>query len=174
MRWLLRPRRHLQQPDNFPTNPQQPQAKPPLAPQNRSHTDLQHPSSPGHRYPNHPLPQRQEAVSAPGVGRAHGRAARAPGTTRHPAPYRRSRRHPPKPARAVLGPSSGALRPWARYKARTGSLAVPRGHVETVAVDGQEHAVKLGVWLSNTKSRRTKLSAEQLAQLAELGLEWAA
>ncbi|MFF4450826.1 helicase associated domain-containing protein [Streptomyces sp. NPDC001502] len=46
--------------------------------------------------------------------------------------------------------------------------------METVVVDGQEHAVKLGVWLSNTKSRRTKLSAEQLAQLAELGLEWVA
>lgn len=46
-----------------PTNPQQPQAKRPLAPQNRSHTDLQHPSSPGHRYPNHPLPQRQTQIA---------------------------------------------------------------------------------------------------------------
>lgn len=33
--------------------------------------------------------------------------------------------------------------------------------------------VKLGVWVSNTKSRRDKLSAEQLAALAELGVDWA-
>ncbi|MFD6725805.1 helicase associated domain-containing protein [Streptomyces anthocyanicus] len=34
--------------------------------------------------------------------------------------------------------------------------------------------VKLGVWVSNTRARRDKLSQEQLAALAELGLEWAA
>jgi hypothetical protein len=33
--------------------------------------------------------------------------------------------------------------------------------------------VKLGVWLSNTKSRRDKLAAEQLAALAALGMDWA-
>jgi hypothetical protein len=32
--------------------------------------------------------------------------------------------------------------------------------------------IKLGVFLSNTKSRRAKLTAEQLAALAELGLHW--
>ncbi|WP_374214015.1 helicase, partial [Streptomyces sp. A3M-1-3] len=30
-----------------------------------------------------------------------------------------------------------------------------------------------GVWVSNTKSRRDKLTQEQLAALAELGVEWA-
>lgn len=40
-------------------------------------------------------------------------------------------------------------------------------------VSGQEHAVKLGVFLSNTKSRRAKLTADKLRQLADLGLEWA-
>ncbi|WP_348638531.1 helicase [Streptomyces sp. HYC2] len=34
--------------------------------------------------------------------------------------------------------------------------------------------MKLGVWLSNTKTRRAKLSADKLAALAALGLEWAA
>jgi hypothetical protein len=34
--------------------------------------------------------------------------------------------------------------------------------------------VKLGVFLSNTKSRRAKLTADKLAVLAALGLEWAA
>ncbi|WP_432129387.1 helicase associated domain-containing protein [Streptomyces sp. bgisy082] len=33
--------------------------------------------------------------------------------------------------------------------------------------------VKLGVWVSNTKSRRDKLTADQVAALAELGVGWA-
>ncbi|WP_086691261.1 DEAD/DEAH box helicase [Streptomyces recifensis] len=51
--------------------------------------------------------------------------------------------------------------------------AVPRGHVETVVIDGQEHQHKLGVWISNTKSRRDKLDPGQRAALAALGVEWA-
>uniref|UniRef100_UPI00186449F8 helicase associated domain-containing protein n=1 Tax=Streptomyces xinghaiensis TaxID=1038928 RepID=UPI00186449F8 len=51
--------------------------------------------------------------------------------------------------------------------------AVPRGHVERVVIDGQEHQHKLGVWISNTRARRDKLTAEQRAALAELGVEWA-
>jgi hypothetical protein len=55
------------------------------------------------------------------------------------------------------------------------SRPVPRGHSETITVDGQEEPVivKLGVWISNTKTRRDKLTTDQLAQLAELGIEWA-
>ncbi|MEV0193122.1 Helicase associated domain protein [Kitasatospora purpeofusca] len=59
----------------------------------------------------------------------------------------------------------------AQYAEREQRVVVPRGHVE-VLVDGSE--VKLGVWLSNTKSRRDRLGAEQLAELAGLGLPWAA
>ncbi|WP_375957857.1 helicase associated domain-containing protein [Streptomyces sp. NPDC056401] len=33
--------------------------------------------------------------------------------------------------------------------------------------------VKLGVWVSNTKSRRDKLTADQLAALGALGVDWA-
>jgi hypothetical protein len=33
--------------------------------------------------------------------------------------------------------------------------------------------VKLGVWVSNTKTRRHKLTQDQLAALRELGMEWA-
>ncbi len=58
----------------------------------------------------------------------------------------------------------------ARYKARTGSLTVPRGHVEALP-DGTE--VRLGVWLTNTKTRRAKLTDDKLTALATLGLEWA-
>lgn len=51
--------------------------------------------------------------------------------------------------------------------------AVPRGHVERVVIDGQEHHHKLGVWISNTKTRRDKLTQDQRTALAELGIDWA-
>ncbi|MFE8991218.1 Helicase associated domain protein [Streptomyces collinus] len=51
--------------------------------------------------------------------------------------------------------------------------AVPRGHVERVVIDGQEHHHKLGVWISNTKTRRDKLTHDQRAALAQLGIDWA-
>jgi hypothetical protein len=51
---------------------------------------------------------------------------------------------------------------------------VPRGHSEQITVDGETDPVivKLGVWVSNTKTRRDKLTAEQRAALTELGIEW--
>ncbi|MEV5161077.1 Helicase associated domain protein [Streptomyces sp. NPDC053728] len=85
---------------------------------------------------------------------------------------------PPAPARKKAATTSGAFErgilALEQYKARTGSLTVPRAHIETVVVDGQEHAVKLGVFLTNNKTRRAKLTADKLAVLAALGLEWAA
>ncbi|MGW0664616.1 helicase associated domain-containing protein [Streptodolium elevatio] len=56
-------------------------------------------------------------------------------------------------------------------------MTVPRGHVETLEAgpeggDGEPVEVKLGVWISNTKSRRAKLTSDQLEQLAEIGLDW--
>lgn len=52
---------------------------------------------------------------------------------------------------------------------------VPRGHSEQITVDGQEEpvTVKLGVWASNIRARWDKLSAEQQAALAALGVPWA-
>jgi hypothetical protein len=52
---------------------------------------------------------------------------------------------------------------------------VPRGHAEEIAVDGETEptVVKLGVWISNTKTRRDKLAQEQLNVLRELGMGWA-
>ncbi|MFF2852949.1 helicase associated domain-containing protein [Streptomyces sp. NPDC058001] len=58
-----------------------------------------------------------------------------------------------------------------QYKARTESVTVPRAHVEALP-DVSE--VKLGVFLSNNRSRRGKLTADKLQALAALGLEWAA
>lgn len=79
---------------------------------------------------------------------------------------------PAKPATAPLGAFERGVAALAQYKARTGSVGpISRSHVE-VLPDGTE--VKLGVFLSNTKSRRAKLTADKLAQLVGLGLEWAA
>jgi hypothetical protein len=87
----------------------------------------------------------------------------------------------PAPAakRSTKGPSKGAfqrgLAALAQWIQREGTQkAVPRGHVEAV-VDGEAEpvAVRLGVWVSNTKSRRDKLTQEQLDALRELGVEWA-
>lgn len=52
---------------------------------------------------------------------------------------------------------------------------MPRAHGEEIVVDGEAEplTVKLGVWVSNTKSRRDKLTADQLAALAALGVDWA-
>ncbi len=62
-----------------------------------------------------------------------------------------------------------------QYQAREGHTRVPRKWIEAVHDDtGHQHPIKLGVWLSNTKSRRAKLAADKLRQLAKLGLKWAA
>ncbi|MBK3580446.1 Helicase associated domain protein [Streptomyces sp. MBT65] len=61
-----------------------------------------------------------------------------------------------------------------QYKNREGHLTIPRTHVETVVIGGEEHIVKLGIFLSNTKSRRDKLTTDKLQELAALGLRWAA
>nr|WP_243876368.1 Helicase associated domain protein [Streptomyces sp. 846.5] len=69
------------------------------------------------------------------------------------------------------GPSTAFTRGLAalrQYRERTGTVVVPRTHTEEV----EGTVVKLGVWTSNTKSRRDKLTTEQLAALAELGLQW--
>ncbi|MFD8544632.1 helicase associated domain-containing protein [Streptomyces sp. NPDC059649] len=62
-----------------------------------------------------------------------------------------------------------------RWMEREGAhRPVPRGRAEENTVDGETDpvAVKLGVWVSNTKSRRDKLAREQLGALRELGMEW--
>lgn len=77
-----------------------------------------------------------------------------------------------KPSTAAVSAFEKGVAALAQYKARTSSVTVPRGHVETIVVDGQEYPVKLGVFLSNSKSRRGKLTADKLAALAALGLNW--
>ncbi|MFD8977885.1 Helicase associated domain protein [Streptomyces sp. NPDC059593] len=88
----------------------------------------------------------------------------------------------PAPAadRSAKGPSKAqqafqrGLAALAQWVEREGRRAVPRGHGEEIVVDGEAElvVVKLGVWVSNTKSRRDKLNAEQLGALRDLGVEW--
>ncbi|MEV5281780.1 helicase associated domain-containing protein [Streptomyces sp. NPDC051994] len=59
-----------------------------------------------------------------------------------------------------------ALAQYVKLEQRT---VVPRQHSERVHADGQDHEVRLGVWVSTQKSRRDRLSAEQLAKL---GIDW--
>ncbi|MFE3519694.1 Helicase associated domain protein [Streptomyces sp. NPDC059166] len=81
---------------------------------------------------------------------------------------------PKKKPAASTGAFERGILALEQYRARTGSVTVPRTHIETVTVDGQEHPVRLGVFLTNSKTRRGKLAADKLALLAALGLEWAA
>ncbi|MBK3586639.1 helicase associated domain-containing protein [Streptomyces sp. MBT57] len=84
------------------------------------------------------------------------------------------RAEPAKAPKAAVSAFEKGVAALEQYKAREGSLSVPRGHEERIVVGGQEHVVRLGVFLSNSKSRRAKLTADKLAALAGLGLEWAA
>lgn len=88
----------------------------------------------------------------------------------------------PAATRATKGPSKAqqafqrGLAALAQWVEREGAhRPVPRGHAEEIAVDGEPEPVivKLGVWTSNVRSRRDKLTQEQLDALRELGMEWA-
>ncbi|MFI0779336.1 helicase associated domain-containing protein [Streptomyces sp. NPDC021212] len=77
---------------------------------------------------------------------------------------------PAKARKGALGAFERGIAALAQYKARTGSVKVPRAHIETVVVNGQEHSVRLGVWRSNMRSRQAALSDVQRQQLADLGV----
>ncbi|MFK0224004.1 Helicase associated domain protein [Streptomyces vinaceus] len=83
---------------------------------------------------------------------------------------------PPEPVAPVKAPGKAVsafekgVAALTQYQVRGGSVKVPRAHVEALP-DGSE--VKLGVFLSNSKSRRDKLTPDKRAALAGLGLEWA-
>ncbi|MFF9607383.1 Helicase associated domain protein [Streptomyces sp. NPDC014684] len=96
----------------------------------------------------------------------------------------------PSPAPAAQGAAKGSGKPGSKEQAafQRGLAAlgqwveregrgrpVPRDHREEVAIEGETEPVpvRLGVWVSNTRARRDKLDAEQLAALRELGVEWA-
>ncbi|MFF5481066.1 Helicase associated domain protein [Streptomyces sp. NPDC012935] len=93
---------------------------------------------------------------------------------------------PPSPAPAATRATKGTGKAQQAFQRGLAALTqwveregahrpVPRGHAEEITVDGEPDlvAVKLGVWVSNTKTRRDKLTQEQLDALRELGVEWA-
>lgn len=55
-----------------------------------------------------------------------------------------------------------------QYQQREGHLEVPHRHIEKL--DGAEHA--LGVFIANSRSRRTRLAPERVEELSELGMRW--
>ncbi|MGA5102012.1 Helicase associated domain protein [Streptomyces lavendulocolor] len=75
-------------------------------------------------------------------------------------------------AEAAFQRGLAALAQWIE---REGDRPVPRGHSEEITVDGETEPVpvKLGVWVSNTRARRDKLTTEQLEALRKLGMQWA-
>jgi superfamily II DNA or RNA helicase len=108
--------------------------------------------------------EQQERLSTLGV---------QPLEARSPAPAAKGATMGQGKAQQAFQRGLAALAQWVE---REGAhRPVPRGHSEEIAVDGEAEpvAVKLGVWVSNTKSRRDKLAQDQLAALRELGVEWA-
>nr|WP_272923942.1 helicase associated domain-containing protein [Streptomyces sp. SID3343] len=79
----------------------------------------------------------------------------------------------PKPKRTREQAFGIALSAAAAYRERVGHLEVPRRHVETVtAFDGRREDVRLGIWITTTRSRRPKLPAERIAALDTLDMRW--
>ncbi|MQY16832.1 hypothetical protein SRB5_70350 [Streptomyces sp. RB5] len=77
---------------------------------------------------------------------------------------------PAKPARGAAAAFERGTAALAQYIAREGKTTVGRHHVEQLP-DGT--SVRLGVFLSNHKNRRDKLTPQQRTQLADLGYDWA-
>ncbi|MFJ3505742.1 Helicase associated domain protein [Streptomyces sp. NPDC090135] len=110
------------------------------------------------------LPEQQERLTTLGV---------QPDQAPDPAPAASRGAKGPSKAQQAFQRGLEALTQWVE---REGAhRPVPRAHGEQIAVDGEAEpvVVKLGVWVSNTKSRRDKLTADQLAALAQLGVDWA-
>ncbi|MEW2636054.1 Helicase associated domain protein [Streptomyces sp. NPDC048389] len=90
-----------------------------------------------------------------------------------PAPPARRTTKGPSKAQEAFQRGLAALTQWVEREGP--DRPVPRGHGEPITVDGETEPVviRLGVWISNTKSRRDKLTAEQLGALRKVGMEWA-
>lgn len=97
-----------------------------------------------------------------------------PAETPPPAPAAASETNGQSKAQQAFQRGLTALTQWIEREGA--ERPVPRGHGEPIPVDSEAEpvTVKLGVWLSNTKTRRDKLTQEQLDALDALGLDWAA
>ncbi|MFF3431486.1 Helicase associated domain protein [Streptomyces sp. NPDC002602] len=110
------------------------------------------------------LPEQQERLTALGIN-----APVAPS----PAPAAARTAKGPSKAQQAFQRGLEALTQWVE---REGThRPVPRAHGEEITVEGETEpvVVKLGVWVSNTKTRRDKLTADQLDALRSLSVDWA-
>jgi superfamily II DNA or RNA helicase len=87
------------------------------------------------------------------------------------APAARGAAKGPSKAQQAFQRGLAALAQWVEQEGA--QRPVPRGAVVEITVDGEAMPVKLGVWLSNARARRDKLTGEQLEALRDLGAEWA-
>ncbi|MEV6583747.1 helicase associated domain-containing protein, partial [Streptomyces sp. NPDC051582] len=110
------------------------------------------------------LPEQQERLTALGV---------QPDQAPAPAPAASREAKGPSKAQQAFQRGLAALAQWVEREGA--DRPVPRAHGEEITVEGEAEpvVVKLGVWVSNTKSRRDKLTADQLGALAQLGVDWA-
>ncbi|MDK9499294.1 Helicase associated domain protein [Streptomyces katrae] len=109
------------------------------------------------------LPEQQARLTALGV---------QPDQKPSPAPAA-SRGAGPGKAQQAFRRGLTALTQWVEREGP--HRPVPRAHGEEITVEGEAEpvTVKLGVWVSNTKSRRDKLTTDQHSALAKLGVDWA-
>ncbi|MEU9032140.1 Helicase associated domain protein [Streptomyces sp. NPDC048383] len=109
------------------------------------------------------LPEQQTRLTALGV-----EPAQAP----PPAPAAARTAKGPSKAQQAFQRGLAALTQWVEREGAHGP--VPRAHEEEITVDGETEpvTVKLGVWVSNTKTRRDKLDQGQRAALRKLGIGW--
>ncbi|MFE2142660.1 Helicase associated domain protein [Streptomyces sp. NPDC059456] len=110
------------------------------------------------------LPEQQERLTALGL---------QPDQAPPPAPATSRGTKGPSKAQQAFQRGLAALTQWVE---REGThRPVPRSHREEITVDGEAEpvTVKLGVWITNNKTRRRKLTQEQLDALRELGIDWA-
>ncbi|MEV8349728.1 Helicase associated domain protein [Streptomyces niveus] len=79
----------------------------------------------------------------------------------------------PRKAQQAFQRGLAALTQWVEREGADRS--VPRGHGEPIAVHGEAEpvTVKLGICITNTKTRRDKLTTDQLDALRKLGVGWA-
>ncbi|MFH9959697.1 Helicase associated domain protein [Streptomyces roseolus] len=120
------------------------------------------------------LPEQRERLTKLGIkGAALPVAAAAPAEPRPaPAAVLKGPKKAGSKAEAAFQRGLAALTQWVE---KEGQRSVPRGAIVEITADGETEPVpvKLGVWLSNTKSRREKLTVEQRAALGALGMKWA-
>ncbi|MFD8119342.1 DEAD/DEAH box helicase [Streptomyces microflavus] len=114
------------------------------------------------------MPEQRERLARLGIKAAE-LAEPAPAATRT---TRGSGKGPSK-AQAAFDRGLAALGQWVEREGA--DRPVPRGAVIEVKADGASEPVpvRLGVWLSNTRARRDRLSTDQLQALRELGAKWA-